>query len=193
MNITNSYNPEEKRVLVFVESNLLVDYFPNFQGLIKKDNNSINDLRIEKLGKDKAMISFPLPREASVMRVSDEKMAVSMPTNLMEKLTETINRFTNAAIRKKLKTVEFLPLSEYPEEDLRNDMIAAVKAQRNFCILNSYSEYKEMSEKNKYDFSQIMVYYGTNDYADIALDIWKGNIQGLRERLDEKFEKYEWI
>ena len=62
MNITNSYNPEEKRVLVFVESNLLVDYFPNFQGLIKKDNNSISDLKVEKLGKDRAMISFPLPR-----------------------------------------------------------------------------------------------------------------------------------
>ena len=80
MNITNSYNPEEKRVLVFVESNLLRDYFSNFSGLIIK-NNKINDLKVEKLDKNKAMISFPLPKEASVMRVSEEKMAVSMPMN----------------------------------------------------------------------------------------------------------------
>lgn len=193
MNITNSYNPEEKRVLVFVESNLLVDYFPNFQGLIKKDNNSISDLKVEKLGKDRAMISFPLPREASVMRVSDEKMAVSMPVNLMEKINESINRFTNAAIRKKLRSVEFLPVSGYPVENLKEDMISAVKAGRHFCILKDYEEYLSMQKQNKYDFTQIFVYKGTSEYADVALDIWGNNIENLKTRLEGKFEKCEWI
>lgn len=191
MNITNSYNPEEKRVLVFVESNLLRDYFSNFSGLIIK-NNKINDLKVEKLDKNKAMISFPLPREASVMRVSEEKMAVSMPMNLIEELTKTIDKFAGAAIRKKLRSVEFLPLSGYPEEDLKKDIEAGIKGKRHFCVIRDYKEYLEMEKQNKYDFDQILIHFGTNDYANFALDLWKGDIKGLQERLDPLFEKYDW-
>lgn len=193
MNITNSYNPEEKRVLVFVESNLLVDYFSNFQGMIKKDNNFIDSLRVERLGKDKAMISFPLPKEASVMRVSEEKMAVNMPSNVMEKIGQSINRFTSAAIRKKLKTVEFLPLSGYPEEKLKEDMIAAIKAGRDFCVLKEYQEYLDMEKQHRFDFTQVIALRGSSEYADIAIDIWRGDIESIRERLSEKFEKCEWV
>lgn len=193
MNITNSYNPEERRVVVFVESNLLVDYFPNFSGLIKKNNSSISDIKVEKIEKAKAMISFPLPKEASVMKVSEEKMAVSMPMDIMEKLNKTINKFANSAIRKKLRTVEFLPLSEYPEEDLKKDMEAAVKAGRNFCLLENYSDYLKTEKEHKYDFNQVFVYKGTNEYADIALDIWNGDIEHLRKKLEGKFERCEWI
>lgn len=193
MNITNSYNPEEKRVLVFVESNLLTDYFPNFQGLLKKNNSSIDDLRVERLGNSKAMISFPLPKEAQVMQVDQQKIGVSMPVNIIEEINNTINKFANAAVRKRLRTVEFLPLSNYPEENLKEDMINAVKAKRDFVILQDYNDYLQMEKEKRYDFSQILMYYGTEEYADAALNIWEGNIDSLKNRLEGKFERYEWI
>lgn len=191
MNIVNSYNPEQKRVLVFVESNLLINYYSNFEGMIKKNTN-IDDLRVERTKKNEAMISFPLPEDGTAVKVNGG-MSISIPPMVMENITNSINRFTKAAIRNKLKTVEFLPLSEYPVEDLKKDMVAAVRAGRDFVLLQSYKDYLEMEKKGKYSFSQVFVYKGTSEYADTALDIWNEDIEGLKRRLEGKFEVYEWM
>lgn len=191
MNIVNSYNPEQKRVLVFVESNLLINYYSNFEGMIKKNTN-IDDLRVERTKKNEAMISFPLPEDGTAVKVNGG-MSISIPPMVMENITNSINRFTKAAMRNKLKTVEFLPLSEYPVEDLKKDMVAAVRAGRDFVLLQSYKDYLEMEKKGKYSFSQVFVYKRTSEYADTALDIWNEDIEGLKRRLEGKFEVYEWM
>lgn len=192
MNIIRSYNPEEKRVIFFVESNLLIDYFSNFSGLIKK-NIEIEGTKVERMNESKAMISFPLPEESQITKVSEDKMAISLRSDIVDKITDVINRFASAAIRKKLRTIEFLPLHGYPEEDLKNDVVSGVKAKRNFTILKDYSEYKAMERRSEYNFNQVFLRYGTPEYSDAALDILKGDINALEERLKNKFKRCEWV
>ena len=71
-------------------------------------------------------------------------------------------------------------------------MEAGIKGKRHFCVIRDYKEYLEMEKQNKYDFDQILIHFGTNDYANFALDLWQGDIKGLQERLDPLFEKYDW-
>ena len=95
MEIRNSFDPNEKRIQLIVTSNLLNNYFPNFSGMIKNSSKRLDltedQLRVEKTGKNTAIISFPLPVDSQIMKMDEQKMAVSMNPLSMEILNDSIN------------------------------------------------------------------------------------------------------
>lgn len=200
MEIRNSFDPNEKRIQLIVTSNLLNNYFPNFSGMIKNSSKRLDltedQLRVEKTGKNTAIISFPLPVDSQVMKVDEQKMAVSMNPLSMEILNDSINRFCNAALRKTLKTTEFLPIFGYPIEDLKEDVKEAVKNKRNFCIIKDYQEYLDFSnskESPKYCFTQVIAEYMSDLWAEAVLLILDDKIEDLRKLVEPLYKKTEWI
>lgn len=200
MEIQNSFDPNEKRLQLIVTSNLLNNFFPNFSGMIKNSSKKLDltedQIRVEKTGKNTAVISFPLPVDSQVMKVDEQKMAVTMNPLSMEVLKDSINRFCNAALRKTLKTTEFLPMFGYPIEDLKKDVKKAVESKRNFCIIKDYQEYLDFSNSKgspKYCFTQVMAEYRSDLWADTVLLILEDKIDELRKLVEPLYKKTEWI
>lgn len=193
MKIQRGLNPESKMIQFTITTPLLSEYFNNFSGMVKNSSKDISDnLNVERLGSDSAIISFPLPDDSEMINQGDKAM-VSMSPEVVFKLNDVINRFVNCGLRKILKTTEFLPLNNYELSNLQSDLKDAIANKRNFCILRDYNEYLEMSKKKRYQFTQKIVKYGTSEYSDVAILINSGKLDELREWLDPQLSFCEWI
>lgn len=187
------YNPTNGDLEFTIELNLFRNYFPNFEGLILM-NEELTKCRakVRQIEPNKAIVAFPIDKD-SIKRVSEETAAVRFDNvSGLQALYSVLNSFTRVAIKKELKTTEFIPLNGYPVEDLQNDIQAAVKGKRKLCIINDYSEYLEKQRDHNLVYHQYIVEYGTSEYADAVLMILDGNMERLRKLYTPKLVKTEW-
>ena len=95
------------------------------------------------------------------------------------------------------KHVEFLPINDlsggYSEEERREDVVTAIKNKRDFILLDSYKTYKEEVEAGRYQFKQVLVKYGTSEYADIAIWIEKDKIEPLKKFFKDNAKVVDWF
>jgi hypothetical protein len=194
MNIQPGYNPEKKRVTLCVESNLVGRYFKNLSGLIRESSKVPKDTEIELCDERTALITFPIGNLGSVIHSDENKISVGISVESMEVFQKILNEFTSCALRKELKTTEFIPLYGYPKENLKNDIQEAVKNKRKLCIIKDYSEYLEMSEgkTNKYIFHQIFVEFGTHEYTEAAILLYNEKLEELREMFEDSLRLEDW-
>lgn len=175
MKLQPGFNPEENRVTINVETNLLVKYYQNFVGLVKSTEGVPSGINVKRCGSNVAEVSFPVGDDAR-----KTETGVAIDSRKMEKIQDVINDFVNSALRHELKRTEFIPLTGYPLEDLQNDVKNASKAKRNLCIIGDYDEYLRMEKDRLYEFHQIILEHGTSEWADAILMILEGN-KGLEE------------
>lgn len=195
MNIQPGYNPEKKCVTLCVESNLLSRYFPNFSGMILGEPGIPRNTNVEQVDNTTAMISFPLDDKGMVTKLSENKMSIGINADSMDVFQRVINTFINCALKKELKTTEFVPLYGYSIDELHNDIQAAVKNKRKLCIIRDYSEYLAMSQgKNgtAYIFHQYMVEYGTPEYTEAAILLYNKDMESLRNTFESKLVLESW-
>ena len=187
------YNPTNGDLEFTIELNLFRNYFPNFEGLILMNEELAKcKAKVRQIEPNKAIVAFPIDKD-SIKRVTEETATVKFDNvSGLQALYNVLNSFTRVAIKKELKTTEFIPLNGYPVEDLQNDIQAAVRGKRKLCIINDYSEYLEKQRDHNLVYHQYIVEYGTNEYADAVLMILDGNMDKLREIYTPKLVKTEW-
>lgn len=187
------YNPINGDLEFTIELNLFKNYFSNFEGLIKMNEDlSKCNAKVRQVEPNKAVVAFPVDKD-SIKRINDGTASVRFDNvNGLRALYSVLNSFTRVALKKELKSTEFIPLNGYPVEDLKNDIHAAVKGKRKLCIIDEYDEYLRMQKENNLVYHQYIVDYGTSEYADDVLLILDGNMDELRKRYSSKLEKTEW-
>lgn len=197
MNIQPGYDPEKKRVVLNIDMYLLGRYFNNFSGMILKESGIPKDTKVEQLGETTARITFPVDSSSSIFRHSEDHMSIGINMEVMELFQKVINSFIGSALRKELKTTEFIPLNGYPSENLKVDIQAAVKNKRKLCVIEDYSEYLAMSEPKekggaKYVFHQRIVEPGTSEYTETAILLYQEKMDELRKMFDGKLQLTSW-
>lgn len=195
MNIQPGYDPEKKRVTLSIDSYLLSKYFQNFSGMIKENPGIPSGTEVEQINETVAVISFPIDGKSVISRSAgpnSQMMSIGIDSSSMEVFQKVINSFVGCAIRKELKTTEFIPLYGYPKEELKKDIQAAVENKRKLCIIQDFSEYKAMSEERKYVFHQYLIEPKNAEYTEAAILLYNEDIEKLRETFESKLKLESW-
>lgn len=187
------YNPANGDLEFTIELNLFRNYFPNFEGLVLMNEELTKcKAKVRQIEPNKAVVAFPISKD-NIKKVSDDTAAVRFENvSGLKALYNVLNSFTRVAIKKELKTTEFIPLNGYPVENLKEDIQAAVKGKRKLCIINDYSEYLEKQKDHTLVYHQYVIEYGTDEYANAVLMILDGNMDQLKEIYTPKLVKTEW-
>ena len=193
MKFSQTFNPDNNKIVFILETNLITRYFSNLKGLVEGDKDVPSDIQVEQKNSNTAFISFSPGPESSIQKSSDGFSGrVAIDSKKIESINRVLNKFTRCALKKELSTTEFIPLKGYPEENLKEEIVAALKGKRKLCILQDYDEYLNMQEKDLYEFHQYILEYGTNEYVDAVLFIRNGNFKKLRELYGDKLVLTNW-
>ena len=114
-------------------------------------------------------------------------------SNPLGKVNNVINKFISLALKDKLKTTEFLPINNYPDNELKVDVLNALQGKRNLCIIDDFENYKEQTRLNTYSFNQYIVKYGTSEYADTILMLVNDEFDKFKEYYNDKLISTSWI
>lgn len=196
MKIVKGFDPERQMIIITITSNLFIKYFASFCGLVNSAKDIPENTVVETAAdKDTVNVLFPLPKDSETRMMGDSRLAIALDRSKIDKLYDIIYKFVNTAVRKELSKIEFLPLNEYPIEDLKKDVEEAVKNKRNFCLIRNYSDYLKGCSSNgesKLDFDQYLINYLDEEYCDVAVEITRGNISGLKKKYEPLLKKIEW-
>jgi hypothetical protein len=197
MKLTPSFDYEEKKVLFIVETNLLNRYFANLEGLVKKELHIVQeDIAVTQRSSNVAVISFSVNSSGVSERERGESgkdVFIRIDGNTANKLHNVLNKFEKCALKKELSTTEFIPLTGYPIENLKEEILTCIEGKRKLCIIKDYQEYLDMEKTGKYIFHQSIVEYGTDEYADAVLFIRSGNFDKLKELYESKLVLTDWL
>jgi hypothetical protein len=138
MNVQPGYNPEKRRITLSVETYLMMRYFNNFSGMVTENPGVPKDTEVEWFNDRTAIITFPIDNGGSIIKASENKMAIGINENSMNVFQGIINSFLECALKRELKTTEFIPLHGYPKEELQKDIQEAVKNKRKLCIIKDF-------------------------------------------------------
>lgn len=195
MKFTQTFNPDNNKVVFILETNLLNKYFSNLKGLVENDKDVPSDVEVEQKNSNTAFISFSPGPESNVQKNEENSggyFKVAIDSRKLKSINKVLNKFTRCALKKELSTTEFVPLNGYPEENLKEEIIGALKGKRKLCILRDYDEYLNMQDKELFVFHQYILEYGTNEYVDAVLLIRNGNFKKLRELYSDKLVLTDW-
>ena len=136
---------------------------------MSKKTSTINSILDDK--------NIPEEIKSSMMDyIGDKDMEVSVisvdgsdTSNPLGKVNHVINSFISSALKDRLKSTEFLPIANYPVENLKEDVLNALRGKRNLCIIDDFENYKNQTTQNTYFFNQYIAKYGTSEYADVVL------------------------
>lgn len=197
--ISSSVDQGGQRMVVTVNTNLIDRYYPHLCGMLKVSKTCPRGIQVEKAAKDTAIITFPIPKSnmGPIRNTPDGNSVVGIDASFLEPLLKELNRFASLSVRNMSKHVEFLPINDlsggYSEEERRSDVVTAIKNKRDFLLLDSYKTYKEEVEAGRYQFKQVLVKYGTSDYADISIWIEKNNLEPLKKYFKDNAKVVNWF
>lgn len=200
MKVDTGFDPSEGKVIITVQTPLLIRNLGMFKQIFNKSKhvNLPKGVSIEanEDTPDTALILFPVDKK-DIQERDDKKAVVGVRMEYMRSISDEINRFVLEALRSQLKALEFIPLHGYPVENLKSDVQNAVKGKRGFCIIKTYAEYLNSetngNSKDAYLFHQYIVDYGTDEYTDVAINLYKGEIEELREKYESRLKLQNWI
>lgn len=194
---------------------LLDDNFKNLEVIKKGCDTALITFTVSKdelpsFGEDKngstisdLLNSKDLPEELRDMvsklseDIDEDVNVVAVPlndtNNPIGKMNQLINDFINSAINHKIRNTEFVPLINYPYDKLREDIVEAVKAKRNICIVDDYFNYLKSTGDKSLVFNQYYINYIDSEYADAAILIKEDNIKEFKKQFSSKLKEVSWI
>lgn len=202
MKVDTGFDPAEGKVIITVQTPLLERHITAFQKLFEKSTRigMPSGVKVEtnEDKPDTAYILFPVDKsDLQTKREFENQGVIGIKMEYMKSISDELNHFVLYALRKQLKSVEFIPLQGYPVENLMKEVKDAVKGKRSFCIIKTYEEYLKSQEnetsKDSYLFHQYIVDYGTDEYADVAINLYKGELDDLRKKYESKLKLQNWI
>lgn len=189
------YNPTLKLMLVEYKSSHLKKHFQLMEESVKykKSLGLIpNDLEIKSLDDTKCVISFHIDIPDSERVNTGDKMS-KLSKSMTDKLCMIIDDFIERAINAELETSEFIPLSGISVETLKSDVIDAVKDKRDLVIVDTYNNcMKFILEKVTTIINQYRIPYMSEEYSDVVLYVYEGNMKKLRELYKDKLMTVDW-
>ena len=189
------YNPTLKLMLVEYKSSHLKKHFQLMEESVKykKSLGLIpNDLEIKSLDDTKCVISFHIDIPDSERVNTGDKMS-KLSKSMTDKLCLIIDDFIERAINAELKTSEFIPLSGISVETLKSDVVDAVKDKRDLVIVDTYNNcMKFILEKVTTIINQYRIPYMSEEYSDVVLYVYEGNMKKLRELYKDKLMTVDW-
>ena len=202
MKVDTGFDPAEGKVIITVQTPLLERHLGLFQAFFEKSSRSgmPKGVKVEtsedKL--DTAYILFPVDKsDLQTKREFKDQGVVGIKMEYMKSISDELNHFVKFALQKQLKTLEFIPLNGYPVENLIKEVQDAVKGKRGFCIIKTYDEYLKSQDntapKDAYTFHQYIVEYGTDEYVDVAINLYNGELEELRKLYEPKLSYQNWI
>lgn len=195
--IEAGFNSTDNSITIAVTTPILNRYSEAFRKVfeISKNPNLPKKLEVEYSNSSETMlVNFPAEQE-ELAQVKNGK-SIPIPATKIEAIRKEINRFVVYVLKKELKSIEFIPLNGYPVEELKKDVQAAVKGKRKFCLIKTYEEYlknQKANSKNAFTYHQYMVEYGTPEYIEVALNLYNGEIDILREKYEPQLKYTNWI
>lgn len=192
MKVNSDFNPQSSTVVLTVESNLIEKYFANLRGMILECKR-VSGLEVNQSSGNTATISFPLPKDSEKRKVNETTMMLSLNGNDMNELNDIIKKFANVAISKELKSVEFIPLDGYSPAKMSEEILDTVDKKRDILFIKDFSEYLKMKSSKEYKFNQYRLNYGTPEYADAVLLIWKKQRPKLKKLYQDKLVYTDWL
>ena len=189
------YNPTLKLMLVEYKSSHLKKHFQLMEESVKykKSLGLIpNDLEIKSLDDTKCVISFHIDIPENDRVNTGDKMS-KLSKSMTDKLCMIIDDFIERAINAELKTSEIIPLSGISVETLKSDVVDAVKDKRDLVIVDTYNNcMKFILEKVTTIINQYRIPYMSEEYSDVVLYVYEGNMKKLRELYKDKLMTVDW-
>ena len=196
MIVKPGYDSEKNRIMLSIETNLLSRYYKNFSGMVMKTLGIPEGTEVRQLNETTALITFPLDEtvDDKPIRISPNQMAIGISREKHDLFEKIIKTFIKCALRKELRTTEFIPLYGYPKENLKLDVQEAVKNNRKLCIIQNYDEYLSMKNNHEdYIFHQIMLEPGTHDYAEASVLLYNEDLETLRKLFEPRLKLENWF
>lgn len=198
MKVDTGFDPTESKVIITVQTPLLERYLRTFRKIFENSTRigMPEGIKIERHADrlDTAYILFPVDKK-DIASTGKQSAVVGINMECMKSISDELNHFVVSALKSKLKSVEFIPLEGYPVENLMDEVKNAVEGKRGFCIIKNYEEYlkTQTPTKDSYIFNQYMVEYGTDEYTDIAIELYNGEMEDIREKYTSKLKLQNWI
>lgn len=188
------YDSVNKRLMIDFSCSLLKEHHEVLDSTVvkyKKAGLLPKETEVQKLEESRCLIAIPVDIPGADSLGNGERIP-NIPKDILEKINSVIEDFRRLALEKELGSTEFIPLTGYPLKDLQTDIVEAIKNKRNFCLIDKYSEYKKFSKRETTKLQQYKVMYSSNDYSEIALSIYEGDLKSLREQYTSKLEEVDW-
>ena len=195
--LTSSYDPEEKKLYIKYTGDKLVKKYEDLfaestqtilpeamktcwavqnGAVIFKVDLLVSTPEIASLNSDKAMQFLKTSKNSPLVYVVD-----------------TINHFHALCMNRISKTKEIIPLSGYPEENVRQDIETAIKMKRDICVVDTYNSYLEFNKGKTFDMNQITFTYMSPEYNDFAIDTMVNGLKWSEEKYLPCLKVSSWL
>lgn len=197
------------------ETNLLEDYFDLFKELMDRQFSSL-DIKVDSIDRNSSnSVSIKIDarklNDSPFSKLKDTIEAAERDGDLdgsvdyrlsagpkMNSIFLKISIFIETALNSRQRSTEIIPLEGYSFDNLRKEIIEAIKDKRNFYIVKDYSEFLAAGDNskdlfNRFVYNQYKIKYGTREYADVALMIHEGREKELIENYKDKLVKENWV
>ncbi len=224
MVLSHGFDSGSETAMITVTTNLLETYFNNFETLLFESplpRLDIRNLKVVRQSSDTAVVTFnwhmpPVDTEevkdlseedrdniGKTMGIDKDSISGSVRaikldendlTNPLVAFKKFLEKFVYLSMRNRLGNTEFIPLSGYPKSDLQHDLMNALSDKRDFCIVETFNDYKKNANNHFQDsFSNLLIKYGTSDWADISILIYQGKFKELTSLYKPLLKNTVWI
>lgn len=188
------YDSSSHKLIVEFKNLLLEKYWELLLNLVKEAGNSSylpKDIELKKVDSGKALVIIPCTIEG-VENYRDGQRIKNLPDIVTEHLSSVLETFSRRALEEELEKIEFIPLSGYSMDKLKEDIELAIKDKRDLVLVDTYDNYRKLVKQKTAELNQCRFEYLDNDYADVAFLIHSGNIKELK-KYRSRLEKTSWI
>jgi hypothetical protein len=160
---------------------------------------------VDKVANDSVLIQFPPKGGVNPIIGELEGGKAKVDASAAEPLNNVLDiarKFVMGAIKHCTKSIEFIPLFDftgdirnYSFEEMKTDIIEAVKNKRNLCIIDKFQAYLDNQKDQKYEFNQYLIDFNSNpsEYSDFVLMVQNNNLSELRKIYKTKLKRTSWF
>ena len=188
------YDSSSHRLMVEFKNVLLDKHWDLFSDMMKEASRKgyiHEDTEIKHVAEGKSLIMIPCNIEGSE-NLRDGDRITNLPDMITERLSNVLESFSRRAAELEMSELEFIPLSGYPLEQMKEDIDRAIQDKRNIVLIDTYRNYKRLVDHLTAESKQLTLEYLNNEYADLAWIIHSGNLKELN-KYKTKLEKKSWI
>ena len=192
--IRGIYDSSSHRLMVEYKNVLLEKHWDLFSDLIKEAGNSSylpKDTELKKVDSGKVLVIMPCTIEGAEDYRDGDRIK-NLPDLVTEHLSNVLETFSRRALEHEMKEIEFIPLSGYSMDKLKEDIEQAIKDKRDLVLIDTYANYKKLVRQETIETKQCRFKYLDNDYADVAYLIHSGN-SGELKKYKSRLEKTSWV
>lgn len=191
--IKGIYDSFSKQLFLEYRSKLLKSHSKLFEKTfyeLKEKGELPERVQIKSVTPEKCVLILPTKIKGEE-KLNDGDRIENIPPEVHELVSSLIEKFTDKALEAEFENVEFIPLSGYSIEELKKDITSSIKEKRDFCLIDTYENYKMFNKREINSIRQYLAPFNSDEWANIALIINSENLVELK-KLKKKLIFTEW-